>query len=49
MLDGQHQRMDSPVHVRTVHNGLLQERLEEDLCGIVCHVPLATQSVKGLN
>ena len=32
MLDGQQQRVDIPVHARTVHNGLLQKRLEEDLC-----------------
>ena len=32
MLDGQHQRVDIPVHARSAHNGLLQKRLEEDLC-----------------
>ena len=31
MLDGQHQRVDIPVHARTAHKGLLQKRLEEDL------------------
>ena len=31
MLDGQHQRVDNPAHARTVHKGLLQKRLEEDL------------------
>ena len=31
MLDGQHERVDSPPNVRTAHNGLLQKRLEEDL------------------
>ena len=38
MLDGQHQRVDIPVHARTVNMGLLQERLEEDLCFIIAHV-----------
>ena len=32
MLDGQHQRVDIPAYARTAHTGLLQERLEEDLC-----------------
>ena len=32
MLDGQHQRLDIPALVRTAHKGLLQNRLEEDLC-----------------
>ena len=32
MLDGQHQGMDISAHARTVHIGLLQKRLEEDLC-----------------
>ena len=49
MLDGQHQRVDVPAHARTAHNGLLQTRLEEDLCRIVPQVSLVTQSVKGLN
>ena len=49
MLDGQHQRVDIPAHARTAHKGLLQKRLEEDLCYIVLHVPPTTQSVKGLN
>ena len=31
-LDGQHQRVDIPCHARTAHYGLLQKRLEEDLC-----------------
>ena len=31
-LDGQHQRMNIPCHARTAHKGLLQKRLEEDLC-----------------
>ena len=39
MLDGQHQRVDIPAYARTAHNGLLQKRLEEDLCCIVLHVP----------
>ena len=32
MLDGHHQRVDIPAHARTTHNGLLQKRLEENLC-----------------
>ena len=32
MLDGQHQRVDIPAPARTAHDGLLQKRLEEDLC-----------------
>ena len=32
MLDGRRQRVDIPAHARTVHKGLLQKRLEEDLC-----------------
>ena len=32
MLDGQHQRVDIPGHTRTGYKGLLQKRLEEDLC-----------------
>ena len=32
MMDGQHQRVDIPPNARTDHNGLLQKRLEEDLC-----------------
>ena len=32
MLDGQHQRVEIPAHVRPAHNGLLQKILEEDLC-----------------
>ena len=31
-LDGQHGRVDTPVHARTAHNGLLKKRPEEDLC-----------------
>ena len=31
-LDGQHQRDDIPAHARTAHKGLLQKRLEDDLC-----------------
>ena len=30
--DGQHQRVDIPVHARTAHKGPLLKRLEEDLC-----------------
>ena len=32
MLDGQHQRVDIPAYARIAHSGLLQKRLEEDLC-----------------
>ena len=32
MLDGQHPRVDIPAHARTTNEGLLQKRLEEDLC-----------------
>ena len=32
MLDGPHQRVDIPAYARTAHKGLLQKRLEEDLC-----------------
>ena len=39
IVDGQHQRVDIPVHARTAHKGLLHKRLEEDLCWIVPHVP----------
>ena len=49
MLDGQRQRVDISAHARTAHNGLLQKRLDEDLCWIICHVPPTIQSAKGLN
>ena len=49
MLDRQHRRVDIPAHARTARNGPLQKRLKEDLCRIVCHVSLTTQSVKGLS
>ena len=32
MLDGQRQRVDIPAHAGTAHYGLLEKRLEEDLC-----------------
>ena len=32
MMDGQHQRVDISAHARTTHKGLLQKRLEGDLC-----------------
>ena len=32
MLDGQLHRVDIPARARTAHKGLLQKRLEEDLC-----------------
>ena len=44
MLDGQHQRVDIPVHARIAHNGLLHktpERLSAE--------PSVCQSVQGLN
>ena len=44
-----HQRVDIPAHARTAHKGLLQKRLEEDICWIIPHVPSTTHSVKGLN
>ena len=47
-LDGQHGGVDIPVHATTAYKGLLQKRLEEDLCFMVPHVPSTTQSVKGL-
>ena len=36
-------------HARNAHKGLLQKRLEENLCWIIPHAPPTTQSVKGLN
>ena len=39
----------NPCPCQIVHNGLLQKRLEEDFCWIIPPVPMATQSVKGLN
>ena len=38
MLDGLQQRVDIPAHARSAYQGLLQKRLEEDLCWIVPHV-----------
>ena len=32
MLDGHHQTVDIPAHARAAHKGILQKRLEEDLC-----------------
>ena len=32
MLDRQHQRVAIPAHARAAHKGLLQKRLEKDLC-----------------
>ena len=32
ILDGKHQKVDIPAHARTAHKGVLQKRLEEDLC-----------------
>ena len=49
ILAGRHRRVDIPAPARAVHNGLLEKRLEEDLCSIFCHVPPMTQSVKGMN
>ena len=45
----QHPRVDIPAHARTTNEGLLQKRLEEDLCWIVPHIPPTTKSVKELN
>ena len=49
MLDEQHQRVNISTHARTVHKGLLQRRLKEDLCRIVPRVPLTSQPVESLN
>ena len=49
MQGGQQQRVDIPVQARTAHKGLLQKRLEDDLCRIVSHLSPTTQSVNGLN
>ena len=48
MLDGQHRRVDIPAHARSAHKGLLQKRLEEDLCWIIPHVCPTTKSIKVL-
>ena len=48
MLDGQHQRVDVPAHARTAHKGLLQKRLEENLCWIIPHISLTIQSIREL-
>ena len=37
MLDGQHHRVHLPTKARAAHHGLLQKRLEEDLCCSVHH------------
>ena len=48
-------RMDGmdaiPAYARTAHNGLLQKKkyIEEDRCRIIPHIPLTTQSVRGLD
>ena len=44
ILHGQHQRVAIPAHARTAHKGLLQKRLEDDLCWIVPRVLPTTQS-----
>ena len=49
MLVGQHQRVDIPAIAKSAHDGLLQKRLEEDLCWLILQVPPKTQSVKGWN
>ena len=49
MLEGQRQRVDIFANARTAHGGLLQKRLEEDLCWIIPHLPPTTQLVKRLN
>ena len=43
MLDGQCHRVDDLALARAAHDGLLQQRLEEDLCQIVPRVPLTIQ------
>ena len=49
MLDGHYQRVDIPAHCTAAHKGLLQKRLEEDLCWIVPRVLPTIRSGKGLN
>ena len=48
MLDWR-QRMDVPTYARTAEDGLLQNRLENDLCWIVPHVPLMTHLFQEVN
>ena len=38
-----------PAYAETVHNGLPQKTLEEDLCWIVPHVPPTIESIEGLS
>ena len=47
-MDNIEERTSLP-RARTAHKGLLQERLDEDLCWMVLHVPPKIQSVTGLN
>ena len=49
MLDGQHQRVGIPAHLRPAHEGLLQKRQEEYLCCLVLHVSRTFQWNKGLD
>ena len=44
--DGQRERVDIPAPARIAYNGLLLQRLEEDLCWIVPHVPPTTISAR---
>ena len=39
LFDGRHQRVDIPSHARTAQNGLLQNRLEDNLCLIAVMSP----------
>ena len=49
MLDGQYEKVNVSAHAKTAYDGLPRERLEEDLCWILPHVPLTTQLVKEMN
>ena len=46
--DGHH-TADIPSNARLAHNGLLQNRMEDDLCWMVPHVSLKTWLVEGLS
>ena len=48
VLDGHHQRVDIPAHVRTAHSGLLQKTLEEGAESSLMSPP-TTLWVMGLN
>ena len=48
-LDGHHQRVEIPANARTAQKGLLQKKNGRGSLLIIPHIPLMTQSVKGLN